>query len=131
MQNNKIEIPFVDQWKPGADDVFFTHSKDIIMAPISKYYKYEDNSTGLNYFWIKPKKSYNSDKLREHCCHYLNYFERYFDDDKEYFTNLALLKFLIDCYQDYNIQNFIYDINRYIIQPSLIDKIAKMVNNNY
>ena len=60
-----------------------------------------------------------------------NYFEKYFDIEKEYFTNLALIKFLIDYYQDYGVQNFLYDMTRYIIQPNIITKIENMVNHNY
>ena len=127
------EIPIVDEWSPDKEDMYFTDAKDVILAPICKYYHMDDGSANprINYFWIKAKKSYNSDKIREHCCHYLNYFEKYFDPEKEYFTNLALMKFLVDCYPDYNYQNFIYDINRYILQPSLIDKVFKMVDYNY
>ena len=124
--------PFVDEWKIQPEDIYFTNAKDVLVAPISNYYHLEDsNSTRINYFWIKPKKSYNSDLLRDHCCLYINYFEKYFDIEKEYFTNVALIKFLIDYYQDYGVQNFIYDITRYIIQPSIITKIEKMVDHNY
>ena len=125
-------IPYVDKWKIQPEDIYFTNAKDVLVAPISNYYHLEDsNSARINYFWIKPKKSYNSDLLRDHCCLYINYFEKYFDIEKEYFTNVALIKFLIDYYQDYGVQNFIYDITRYIIQPSIITKIEKMVDHNY
>ncbi len=125
-------IPLADQWKPQPEDIYFTNAKDVIVAPISNYYHLEDNNSArINYFWIKPKKSYNSDLLRDHCCDYLNYFEKFYDTEKEYFTNVALIKFLIDYYQDYNINNFIFDINRYIIQPSIISKIEAMVERNY
>ena len=124
--------PFVDKWKIEPEDIYFTNAKDVLVAPISNYYHLEDsNSTRINYFWIKPKKSYNSDLLRDHCCLYINYFEKYFDVEKEYFTNVALIKFLIDYYQDYGVQNFVYDITRYIIQPSIISKIERMVDYNY
>ena len=124
--------PFVDKWKMQPEDIYFTNAKDVLVAPISNYYHLEDsNSTRINYFWIKPKKSYNSDLLRDHCCLYIYYLEKYFDIEKEYFTNVALIKFLIDYYQDYGVQNFIYDITRYIIQPSIITKIEKMVDHNY
>ena len=124
--------PFVDEWKIQPEDIYFTNAKDVLVAPISNYYHLEDsNSARINYFWIKPKKSYNSDLLRDHCCLYINYFEKYFDIEKEYFTNVALIKFLTDYYQDYGVQNFIYDITRYIIQPSIISKIEKMVDHNY
>lgn len=131
IMKQKIEIPLADKWKPDHEDVFFTNAKDVIVAPISNYYHLDDNNTRINYFWIKPKKSYNSDLLRDHCCDYLNYFEKFYDIEKEYFTNIALIKFWIDYYQDYGIQNFMCDINRYIIQPSLIDKVSKMVEYNY
>lgn len=124
--------PLVDKWKPQPEDIYFTNAKDVLVAPISNYYHLEDgNSARINYFWIKPKKSYNSDLLRDHCCLYLNYFEKYFDIEKEYFTNVALIKFLIDYYQDYGVQNFVYDMTRYIIQPSIISKIERMVDHNY
>ena len=137
MKNNNI--PLVDEWKPTPDDIYFTNTKDIIVAPVSKYYRLEDNNSRIDYFWIKPKKSYNSDLLRDHCCHYLNYFEKYYDLEKEYFTNMAYIKFYIDYYPTYSINNFIYDINRYIIQSncenpnkeSLFDKVCRMVEHNY
>lgn len=132
MTQTEQPIPFADEWKPNQEDIYFTNVKDVIMAPVSKYYHLEDTGTRIDYFWIKPKKSYNSDLLRDHCCDYLNYFEKYFDNEKEYYTNLCLLKFYIDCYpQNYGYNNFICDICRYIIQPSLIDKVSRMVEYNY
>ena len=78
-------IPYVDKWKIQPEDIYFTNAKDVLVAPISNYYHLEDsNSARINYFWIKPKKSYNSDLLRDHCCLYLNYFEK--------FLNLLLKK---------------------------------------
>ena len=132
MSSQINSIPFADKWTPAAEDIFFTNNKDIIMAPVGQYYHLDDpNNARINYFWIKPKKSYNSDLLRKHCCDYLNYFEKYFDTDKEYFTNLCLIKFLMDYYNDYNVNNFIHDINRYILQPSLFNKINAMIEHNY
>lgn len=125
------QIPIVDTWSPEKEDTYFTNAKDVIVAPISRYYHMEDGSNRINYFWIKSKKSYNSDKIRDHCCHYLNYFEKYFDTDKEYFTNLALMKFLVDCYKEYTYNNFLFDIDRYILQPSMINKVFAMVDYNY
>ena len=96
MASKAHSIPKVDDWKPNQEDVFFTNAKDILMAPIGAYYHLDESNLHINYFWIKPKKSYNSDLLRDHCCHYLNYFEKFFDDEKEYFSNLAQLKFMVD-----------------------------------
>jgi hypothetical protein len=125
------EIPFADNWKPDKEDMFFTNNKDIIMAPVGAVFKLEDPNPRINYFWIKPKKSYNSDLLRDHCCDYLNYFEKYFDTEKEYFSNICCIKYFIDYYPNYNANNFIFDVNRYILQPSIFNKVSAMVEYNY
>ena len=123
-------IPFADEWKANKEDMYFTTAKDVIICPLNEYFHTGDNNR-INFFWIKPKRSYTSDLLREHCCHYLNYFEKFFDVEKEYFTNMATIKMLIDSIPDYNMDNFMFDINRYILQPSIISKVIAMVEHNY
>lgn len=128
----KHMIPLADEWKPSeSTDVIFTNAKDIILVPVATYFHIEEPNPRINYFWIKPKKSYNSDLLRDHCCHYINYFEKFYDIEKEYLTNLSHLKFLVDYYQGYSLQNFMFDINRYILQPNIYEKVRQMVEYNY
>lgn len=127
-----VTIPLVDQWTPTPEQTIFTNAKNIITAPLDKFYHLSEGNNKINYFMVNPKKSYNSDDLRAHNCHYLNYFEAFFDTEKEYFTNLAHIKFLIDCYrEEYHKENLIYDINRYILQPSIFQKVRNMVERNY
>lgn len=133
MGDTKTNIPFVDEWIPQHEDILFTNSKNIIIANLNSYFHLsEDAGISINYFMVNPKKSYNSDDLRNHYCQYVNYFERFFDEDKEYYTNLAKIKYLLDVYtKEYKKENFIYDVRRYIIQPSLCAKIRAMVEYNY
>lgn len=130
MQTANI-IPLVDEWTPTQEDIIFTNSKNIIMAPLSRFYQLKEDDNKINFFMINTKKSYNSEDLRPHTCLYLNYFEKYFDQEKEYFTNMAHIKFLIDCYEEYNKDNFIYDINRYILQNNIFMKVRMMTEHNY
>lgn len=131
MQKN-MKLPLVDEWKPTQSDIIFTNAKNLILAPISSMYHLDEKGGNkINLFMINPKKSYNSDDLRNHCCHYLNYFEKYFDLEKEYFTNMAQIKVLIDSYPEYNFDNFLYDINRYILQETIFRKVYDMVEYNY
>lgn len=130
-QSNQEMIPYVDQWSPSQSDIIFTHSKNIIMAPLSNYFRLDPGNNKVDYFMVNPKKSYNSDDLRSHNCHYLNYFEKYFDPEKEYFTNLAQIKFFIDSFPEYHMENFVYDINRYILQENIFKKTSAMVEHNY
>lgn len=125
-------IPIVDEWKPLPNEIIFTHSKNIISAPLAAYFHLDDQNNKINYFMVNPKKSYNSEDLRDHFCLYVNYFERFFDPELEYFTNLANIKFLIDCYIDsFTTDNLIGNIVRYILQPSIFNKVVAMVERNY
>lgn len=125
------KIPFTDEWKPKKEDIIFTNSKDIIISPIIEQFHLTDSDPRINLFFIRPKKSYNSDPLRDHTCHYLNYFEKYYDTELEYFTNMTNIKIMIDGFADYNADNLIYDINRYIIRTPLFMKVKAMVDYNY
>lgn len=124
-------IPIVDEWDAKQEDIIFTNSKSIIVAPLATYYHLEDPNNKINLFFVSPKKSYNSDDLRNHTCKYLNYFEKFFDQEKEYFTVLANMKYCIDVYNEYSKENLIVDIRRYILQPSIFQKVQAMVEHNY
>lgn len=147
MNNSNEIIPIVDEWVPNPEDIIFTNSKNIIIAPIAEFFHQDINNpemAKLNYFIVKTKKSYNSEDLRNHNNHYLNYFEKFYDQDKELFTNMANIKFMIDAYagrppvdnegnpqQVYTLQNFIFDLHKYILQPSIYQKVIAMAERNY
>ena len=77
--------------------MIFTSTKNAIVLPVAKVLRAGENNEEMDFFIMNPKKCYKSPVMREHICHYLNYFEAFFDTEKEYFTNLAHIKFLIDC----------------------------------
>ena len=63
---------------------------------------------------------------------YLNYFEKYYDSDKELLSILYEMKLCIDYNKDYNKSNFMADVNRYIIRnTNLCLKIRRFVDDNY
>lgn len=130
---NKSNLPFVDEWTPDQNQIIFTNSKNMIVANLASYFHIEEteNSSFINCFMVNVKKSYNSADLRDHFCQYMNYFEAFYDTDYEYFTNIANIKFCIDCYPEYKEQQFIQDIQRYILNESIVNKVNKMVEDNY
>lgn len=122
------EFPIQDQ-----DRIFRTIRGEIIL-PISEYFCGEESKDkqALDYFVMMKKRSYNSDILREHICRYLNYFEKYYDYDKELIMILFRLKILIDYNQRYSKENFMDDVNRYLIGNfNLTRKIKRFVDDNY
>jgi len=122
-------IPKVDTWVCQPEDVIFSSSKNIIIAPISA--SLNISSDNLDYFVIRPKKCYNSQDLRDHLCQVLNYFEKYFDTDKELFVYLARIKFMIDNVEGYDYANFMHDMRTYVLGESIKRKVVLMTEYNY
>ena len=50
---NKNNIPLVDQWKPEQNDIIFTNAKNIIMAPVSRFYHMDESNTNIDFFIVK------------------------------------------------------------------------------
>ena len=128
----------VDQWdteeNPIPDqDRLFRNIKGEIILPIAEFFcDGREESKQLDYFIMNSKRSYNSDEIRMHICKYLNYFEKYYDFDKELLMILYEMKLIIDYNKAYTKEAFINDVNRYIIRnPNLTRKIAQFVDDNY
>ena len=134
----------VDTWHPMPinlqlnnvldQDTVFVNNKGAIIAPIMWFFKGENSTLGqtdLDYFVTSTKKCYNSVLMRDHTCLYLNYFERFYDPDKEYFAILANMKLWMDTKSMYNKADFRNDLRRYILSPSILQKTNMMCRDNY
>jgi hypothetical protein len=126
--DKNIFIP-VDEWIPEEQDVIFRHTKGAMVLPVSKFYGME--SGNLDYFILSTKRCYNNDDMRNHCAHYLNYFEKFYDLDKELLMIYYHLKYLIDFEQGYTKETFIYDLKKYILSPVMLLKLEYMNTDNY
>lgn len=138
----KFEFIPVDKWakrpfenkEPMYDqDTVFMNTKGYIIAPINYFYnrQIDQIGKGLDAFVMSTKKCYNSTLMRDHICQYNNYFLRFYDPDKEYIAMLANIKYLIDYVPEYRKDLFIYDIVRYILSPSIVEKTRLMTEDNY
>lgn len=125
-------IPRVDSWIPEPQDVIFTNAKGIIIAPIAQSVGLVDPQyNSLNYFIMSPKKCYNSQVMRDHTCMYLNYFEKYYDPEKELLLLMSRIKCVMDTTPTYNEEDFRIDIRRYIISDRIKNAVIKLVDDNY
>ena len=123
------EIPKIDSWVPDKEDTIITNIRHFVIMPVSKILNVE--SQNLDLFIMRPKKCYNSQVVRDQICHVLNYFERYFDEDKELLVYIARMKYMIDNYPQYNKQTFLNDIKNYVLGPNIKRKVQKLVEYNY
>jgi len=134
------EIP-VDEWDSekfpmDESDRLFKHIRGEIIIPMSSLFmdpeSITEESKQIDYFAMNSKRAYNSDDVRNHICKYLNYFEKFYDTDKELLSILFKIKLLIDYTPTYSISNLMDDINRYVIRNfNLTRKIRWFVDDNY
>jgi len=132
----------VDDWDTpehpiDEKDRIFKNIRGEIILPIHELFgdpnaENSEETQQLDYFAMNSKRSYNSDVTREHICRYLNYFEKFYDWDKELLMILYEIKINIDYIHTYSKQNFMDDVNRYIIRNSnLTNKVRRFVDDNY
>lgn len=124
------QIPLVDKWKPSENDRIFKTCKGAVVLPVSKFYGIDDNPS-LDTFILASKRCYNMNTMLAHLPLYMNYFERYFDSDKELLINLFRIKYLIDYEESYDQESFINDIKKYFMSDSMIRKTLYMNEYNY
>jgi len=119
----------VDSWKPSEADRIFKATKGSIQLPVSEFYGVKNDA--LNIFVLSPKKCYNGDSMLEHLPHYLNYFEKFYDQDHELLVIIYRIKYMIDYQKEYTPEMFYNDLNRYIMSDSITTKAHRMNEDNY
>ena len=124
-------IPLVDVWTPEPQDVIFTNAKGIIIAPVAPSLGLSPEFASLNYFIMSPKKCYNSQVMRDHTCLYLNYFEKFYDPEKELLLLMSRIKYMMDTTRMYTESDFLFDLKRYIISDNIKNAVRRMVDDNY
>ena len=135
--NNNNFIP-VDKWDTSEypieqqDRIFRTVRNEIIL-PITELFNGDEEKSSLNYFVMNTRKrTYNSEEMRNHICKYLNYFEKFYDTDKELLMMIYHMKLSIDYMEKYTIANFMDDVNRLILRnPNLTMRVQNFVDDNY
>ena len=137
--NSPEYLPRVDEWYPREGERIFKQCKNAIILPVSKFFGIEESKV-LDSFMLTPKRCYNSDEVRNHICQYLNYFERYFDEEHELLFYMFRMKQLMDTgfidnngnlIRTYQLQDFYNDIRTYILSDSMYNKAWSMVTVNY
>ena len=123
--------PPVDEWEIQPEDEVFKTGKGCLLLPVSEYYGETENKS-VDLFCLATKRCYNGQKMRYHMPLYLNYFTKYYDQDKELLMVYFRMKILMDYHtNEYSRELFINDIKRYVLSQSLMNKAWAMVEDNY
>jgi len=108
------------------EDQIFKHSQGTISIAV----KPQDSI--VNHFVMTSKRAYNSEYMREHLTHYLNYFEKFYDPEKNLLSAYERMSLLMNFKtEEYTKELFISDIQNYILSGVISEKIKKMNLDNY
>ena len=119
----------VDDWIPEEEDRIFKTTKGSMKAPIDRILGVENE--GFNTFILSTKRCYNGDTMLYHTPLYLNYFEKFYDQDHELIAIMCNIKYMIDYQTEYSKEMFFNDLNRYIMSNSIMLKAHMMNDDNY
>ena len=123
-------IPEVDDWIPEEEDKLFRITDDRIYVPLNLWFQ-NHTTDSINYFNLKSKRCYNGTSVRQHLVHYINYFEKFYDQHHELYIAYAYLKYMIDYTDNYSKEQFFDDLQHYIFNPVMLQRIKLMVERNY
>jgi len=130
-QVNNTRWP-IDDWQPGPNDMLITYTKDTIMAPVSYALGMKEASFELDSFCLKSKKRY-LDGIKPKLFKYINYFEKFYDPDRELILVYANIKAQCDLIlkEEYTVDMFKCDIQRYFLtlnpnKPTLLSKMRQL-----
>lgn len=127
----KTEFIPVDEWIPEEEDIVFKNVSKCIYIPLSEKF-INEKDTFLDFFQMSAKRCYDGDKVKDHLCHYLNYFLKYYDKEQELLVQYYRIKYLIDCLgPSYSKEAFMYDLKKYILDGPIFMKTAFMNEDNY
>lgn len=121
--------PVVDDWIPEESDIIFRTTKSSLNVEFSKMFNIQD--TDFDNFILSTKRCYNGKDMRVHIPLYLNYFEKYYDVDKELLMVMFNIKYMIDYVPEYTDDVFRNDLTRYIFKSRLALIAQIMVEDNY
>lgn len=128
---NNAGFANVDEWYPEKDDIIFKVHKGAFVAPLKEILNISELDDNFNAFVLSTKKCYNSTDMRNHLYQYLNYFEKFYDTDREYLVVLYQLKILCERFKAYTVDNLKTDLRRYILYSGIHEKVVKFVDDNY
>lgn len=124
---NKV---LVDDWKPTKEEeMYLIPDNKLVLIPFERIFNHDFGSKTISSFIIT--KTIYSNKI-DKICNYCNYFINFYDDDKELILSYLKLKTIIDD-KTKNIKPnaFIKMIYTYFFTPTILEKIKKMVDDNY
>lgn len=126
----KAGIIPIDEWQPEDADIIVRHSGKTAYVPFDEIFE-RSVEMSFNTFDLSYKEAYY--KKLPNITHYINYFLKYYDPERELILAYLRLKWMIDSNEIKNLRrdSFIEWMNRVMFTDSICSKIAHLSKDNY
>ena len=125
--NVELDIPYLSDWEATEENIFIEFKGDYNEARYDKILGLnEDNKLGV----FIVKKNHYKERMTD-ICNVINYFETYFDENKELFHSTLSVKFIIDQRPNLSVKAFQRMIMTRVVTKSFVEKIKKMTDYLY
>lgn len=138
--DNNQEFPHIDCWEPTEEDLIAIPDHRTMIIYFNKIFNIEYNLV-LNTFNVKRDSYANrlSDfigkdgSVDKGICHYINYFIKYYDTDRELLTAYLKIKYVLDKkeYTTMRPKEFRNLLCGILYTPSIIEKLTRISEANY
>ena len=121
----------INSWKPKKYQMIIERDGKLFVCHFDRLFGYQDNLRPYNRFLI-GKESYINQL--DTITNYTNFFINNYDFDNELVTGYLKTKFALDKEKIFNaesMQSYIDFLYEVIFSNTMVDKIIKMVNENY
>ena len=121
----------VDEWKPESDEnIYVGFSGKNCIVLFDKLFKTE-KASARNVFDVSRKEAYYN-QLNV-ITQYINYFEEFYDKDKELLIGYARMKLILDSenVDELKRSSFLKQMHKYIFSKRICKKIVQMSKDNY
>lgn len=125
--SGEISIPFLSDWEPTDKNLYMEFKGDYVEAHYNEFLGLNKDNK-LSFFIVK--KNHYKERMDD-ICKVINYFETYFDDNKELFNSTLSVKYLIDQKPKMSIKTFQRMIMSRVVTTSFVKKIKDMTNYLY
>ena len=123
-----MDKPYIDDWICTEECSYLGYDNTMIIIPFDKIFERDVPRSMCSFIVKKPSYVKHFDNI----CHYINYFIKFYDTDKEILLAYLKLKSIIDkenrVVGKKEMLNLIY---KYFLTESVQNKVIKMVDENY
>lgn len=120
-------LPDLESWNPTPDQEYYVYENEVVRAKYEEMLHLHEGSVLSIYFINKNHYKNEMSTVLKH----LNYFETFYDKEKELFMAMLSIKFIVDQKPQFTQEAFKTVVLDRLITPDFISKVKLMAHRLY